>query len=300
MYLGRRLLPPIDVDNLQNYRELDSIAPRLSRAMRDKGEMKMNKNSPFNRAFTLVEILVVIGIVALLTALIFPVASNVREGARSASCASNLNQIGLALSLYVQDNNQRYPLVAQTGGLTWVDAIFPYAKSPQVFECPSAEHGEYIAGGSPNTPIILGDAGPQYGDNGSYDMVSPYLSVTTTTSPSGGTGKTYLVEPRSLSLIRYRFPSSTIIVLDGGDTTYYFHNNFAAVNPGVDTIHSVADLNDGGVFARHKGGINLLYVDGHVKWQNLESLTSTPMWRYDGREPVPTPGPSSPPIVAVR
>ncbi len=240
-------------------------------------------------AFTLIEILVVIGIVVMLAGLLFPVFNSAREGARTTSCASNLRQIGQAMSLYASDHRQRYPVVETSPGCTWVDAIYPYAKSPALFQCPSANRGKYVPGCPPLTEEIPGTSPPvRDGFNGSYDMVTPF--VETKTTQNGGTiTKEFHIEPTSLSVSSYRFPSTTILVLDGSDDSYHFHNIYAVINPGIDPITSVDDLKDGGVLPRHKDGVNLLYVDGHVKWQKLESLASTPMWRYDGREPVVPP-----------
>ena len=249
---------------------------------------------PLKRGFTLIELLVVLAIIGVLAALLFPMFARVRESARTASCASNLKQIGMALTLYVNDHNQRYPPICYPAGLTWVDAVYPYVKSPGVFECPDAEHGRYVPGGSSSSPFIPGDAPlvtgttQQYGDNGSYDIVMPLVEVKTTKIEKGYE-RVYYIEQKSVSVNKYAFPSSTILVLDGRDLTLYFHNNYATINPGIDPIHTVADLKDGGVLPVHGEGVNLLYVDGHVKWQNLDSLTSTPMWRYDGREPLPPP-----------
>ena len=239
------------------------------------------------RGFTLIEILIVLVILALLAALLLPVFSRARESARTASCASNLRQIGQAITLYVQDNNQRFPLAVQPLNCTWVDTIYPYAKSTKVFSCPAAQHGEYVPGCGPAEPLTGGDVAARYGFNGSYDMVVPFVEVSSVTDADGGTTSNYSVPTKSISLSKYRFPSNTILVLDGSDDAYLFHNTYAVINPGVDPIHSVEDLKDGGVLPRHNDGVNLLYVDGHVKWQNLKSLASTPMWRYDGREPNP-------------
>ena len=244
-------------------------------------------------AFTLIEILVVIAIVVLLAGLLFPVFSSAREGARTTSCASNLKQIGQAIALYTSDYRQRYPLVQTNPGCTWVDEIYPYAKSPALFQCPSAKRGKYVPGCDQTMEEIPGTFPPLFdGFNGSYDMVTPFIEAKTT-NDTKGTVTQYDIEPNSLSVSRYRFPATTILVLDGSDDSYHFHTFYAVVNPGIDPITSVADLKDGGVLPRHKDGVNLLYVDGHVKWHRLQDLTSTPMWRYDGREAVvPTPIPA--------
>ncbi|NCO34344.1 MAG: hypothetical protein AUJ92_17170 [Armatimonadetes bacterium CG2_30_59_28] len=97
------------------------------------------------RGFTLIELLVVIAIIAILAAILFPVFARAREKARTASCQSNLKQIGLAQVMYSQD----YDETIMPNGLTpyyWSDLLQPYIRNRQVFDCPSSS----IANWSPS------------------------------------------------------------------------------------------------------------------------------------------------------
>lgn len=218
--------------------------------------------------FTLIELLVVIAIIGILAALLFPVFARARERARMTSCAGNLRQIDSALKLYQQDYDGFYPGLKTTGNAdncTWVDRVYPYTKSEQVFSCPSFAKDRYVPGCAHSGLMN------QLNNNGSYDMNTPHITLRiisildTTTS----------ISPLPVHETQYRFPSSTIFLLDGQDYPY------AAVNPGVEPITSIEDLFVRGVANRHNDGNNVCFADGHVKWLSLQMLTRRSLWTLD-------------------
>jgi prepilin-type N-terminal cleavage/methylation domain-containing protein/prepilin-type processing-associated H-X9-DG protein len=97
------------------------------------------------RAFTLIEMLVVIAIIGIVAALLLPALARTREAGRSAACLSNLHQIGLGLQIYVQDNQNRMPVMydrstnsAVTNGPS-IDIVLSsfVGGNTNVFRCPS-------------------------------------------------------------------------------------------------------------------------------------------------------------------
>jgi type II secretory pathway pseudopilin PulG len=77
-------------------------------------------------------LLIVIAIIGILAAILFPVFARARENARRSSCQSNLKQIALGIMQYTQDYDEKFPLVWNTLSSTtirpfgWVDIIEPY------------------------------------------------------------------------------------------------------------------------------------------------------------------------------
>lgn len=213
-------------------------------------------------AFTLIELLVVISIIALLAAILFPVFGRARENARRSSCQSNLRQIGLGLLQYSQDYDEKLVRawfgVGNSGSdmvskYKWMDAVFPYIKSEQVFDCPShnfkAPAGAYKFRNGTNYGSYAINAA-YYGD---FDFEQ---------SPAGevNTGLASIEDAAGCVWI--------------GDSSAHFE--FAWENkadqPDVDVDPAGSRYLDY-LLVRHLDTVPILFCDGHVKALKIEKLT---------------------------
>lgn len=222
------------------------------------------------RGFTLVELLTVIGIIALLTAILFPVFARVRENARRTACQNNLRNVGMAMAQYIQDyddgmlsggyyNAEPSPTGWGVGWWYWYDLIQPYVKNTQILRCPSGV--QYYA-----DPPVMG----HYGVNG--DVIQnilwgPPLKATKLVAPS----VTYMVfdagqyEPHSMYCVNPGGPNGTMYIPGSEDA------GMPQVDPtGPNQIWG-ALMNDY-KHGRHFGGANVLFCDGHVKWLSTATI----------------------------
>ena len=217
----------------------------------------MRNRRKASRGFTLIELLVVIAIVAVLAALLFPVLQSARHKAWETTCASNLHQLNLALEMYLQDNDEVFPVsyVADPGGSpnSWREAIQPYVRDRNILICPASEH----------SGAKLEELPPSM--RASYAL-NAWLSAPDLTAIGGGRG-----EPLGLASVRN--PAGTVELCDAG-----YSNSPVALD--LDHYLTLGMQEQPLPTERHQGAANYCFVDGHVK-KTPEAATRSPEYLWD-------------------
>ncbi len=224
-----------------------------------------------NLGFTLIEILVVVAVIGILAAILFPVLARTRENARRASCQSNLRQIGLGLQQYLQDYDGTYPNVSfgssglgapyqYVGAYRWMDAIYPYTKSEQLFVCPSANAFKY--------KLRTLDEYGGYAYNGAYFTAATPTVPDTKTPPCSKWDKGYGVKDAQNEV-----PTQTIWVSEGNGNFEISWSETVdpEINAGEPRTFGPYGLTDM-IVERHLRTVGVLWCDGHVKAQQLEDI----------------------------
>jgi prepilin-type processing-associated H-X9-DG protein len=240
------------------------------------------KRSRKTGAFTLVELLVVIGIIALLISILLPSLNKARETANRVKCAANLRSIGQTMLLYENDNHQAYPRTYWNGAGTTitVDATsFAWATSA----VNSSGIGDPITmamGPVNNVPTSLFLLLSQE-DVTAGIFVCPSSNATPDTYNGGQASAlnrgSFTSVQNNLSY-SYACPfASSAVVAEGFKMNGTIDPTFAIaadINPGITpAATNNAENYTGGANGlqnstnHNKAGQNVLYADGHVEFQ---------------------------------
>ena len=223
------------------------------------------------RAFTLVEILVVIGIIALLAAILFPVFGRARENARRLSCMNNMKQLGLGFQQYLSDNDKRYPGPGNFFDGKAANAAF------------SGDLGTWAAGGNWVTgePRALANPAPPfaYNDGEKANVEGGALFNYVKESkvyycPSNKDGeKKRLSYSMNCALAflggtRVTAPAEIVLLVDeenANDGYFYANDDGGTGSPASKSGSSTPTGSTDELTELHNGSGNLLFADGHVK-----------------------------------
>ncbi len=230
------------------------------------------------RGFTLIELLVVIAIIAILASMLLPALAKARDKANATSCLSNLRQWGIALDMYVDDNNQVLPdfsiasgtpgapggysqdnihwsdlasfAAAGSGNSAWFDALPPYVSQKPLLQYAS-NPTNFVSGHNifncPAARFLPGEVDPM-------DRVAFCYGI----NFKGTNGLVPASTPFKATIVQN---SSAFVVFsdvraNSGETPFY------GANPSNDLGAPRGSLNH--LSSRHNAGANLTFLDGHA------------------------------------
>jgi prepilin-type N-terminal cleavage/methylation domain-containing protein/prepilin-type processing-associated H-X9-DG protein len=303
-------------NSLQNVRDdkmpgdvIFTIATPMKHISNNSTSVGVSGDRQKRAGFTLIELLVVIAIIAILAAMLLPALAAAKEKSKRVACVNSLKQIGVAMQMYVGDNNSTYPLLKWApSGSVW----YPYEMAR--FTAANANSLEmgwedlgllYAAGLLPNPAIFYCASNPQ---NGTDQFNINYYQNSSYSFPFGGFGVTGANNPGYVRSGYSYFPQNKVMdnpmvipgVPSAGSVALPLVNN-ANANTGNGGQNASTAVNKWSVLAPYKegavaparaiacdnlsssksiyhrmgngtiAGLNALFPDGHVRWQEARS-----------------------------
>lgn len=198
--------------------------------------------------------MIVIAILAILAALLFPIGAIARDAARRSTCLSNLRQIALAHQMYVQDNDDTLPFwyeATPNGYVVWCQFLNPYYRDPRILDQGFSDPRERIT-----SAWVADYALCAWGPGGKGTLGDPYWRWPGASSSTSDTG-------RPMSMAEVRRPAETMQFADG-----------------------ITSYSSTTIERRHQNGqLNGSFLDGHARlitdteWNRLDDDDSGYFYR---------------------
>jgi prepilin-type N-terminal cleavage/methylation domain-containing protein/prepilin-type processing-associated H-X9-DG protein len=236
-----------------------------------------------NRAFTLVELLIVVAILGVLIGLLLPAVSGAREQSRKVSCAANLRNLGTALAAYAADNDRKLPVFTDTCG-AWLwdisfktrDTIVKTGATRNSFYCPSGDlqntdelwnftSGYCVSG---YWWLMRRGSGPLSATGNVLNDPTPGATPAALADNWKLPLRTSFAQPRAAEL-----ELVTDATISQGAPPNRTFSGIAGGWPGHRSNH--LRTNNGRIAA----GTNILFLDGRVEWREWKENGEMRIWR---------------------
>ena len=225
---------------------------QLVRHSLEEGGSAQREGGSSLKQFTLIELLVVIAIIAILAGMLLPSLGKAKQYAYTTQCASNFKTSHMALTFYAEDNSDFYP---QRQGISFFTKKLGADKAVCMFNYwpgLTSTNMAYAAIGRKgvrSSPYACPAAKPeeeyptQYWKSDNFSLTQGY-SICFNKALHADKGSSYY------KTTKWRYPTRLMTMADGSDTSIQYANPFTRA--------------DQKMHARHNGGLNVLFADGHV------------------------------------
>ena len=255
------------------------------------------------RAFTLLELLVVITVIALLLALLMPALSGTQEMGRQAVCATNMHQLGIGSFAYSEANDERLPWYGNPNSRPpfwewWVTQVARAmdAFEPQSYACPSDTVPTRI-----NLYLIKGN--PYMADRGSHgglprskrnrmSLRMTYRGSCDLLNYVDGGASAACLKPglSACRLTKYDRPEKAVLMVEGNTPLNYYPGLRSGKQNSCFQLAKLTWMTKGDRYIneswrRHFGTTNVLFIDGHVNHhipKDIGLIARNHEYRYDG------------------